>query len=42
MARLAYRRVSSVDQSLERQEFGNDIDKIFEEKLSGNTKSREI
>ena len=39
MARLAYRRVSSVDQSLERQEFGNDIDKIFEEKLSGKSAS---
>ena len=39
MARLAYRRVSSVDQSLERQEFGDDIDKIFEEKLSGKSAS---
>lgn len=39
MARLAYRRVSSVDQSLERQEFGGDIDKIFEEKLSGKSAS---
>lgn len=39
MARLAYRRVSSVDQSLERQEFGDDIDKVFEEKLSGRSAS---
>lgn len=34
MAKIFYRRVSSEDQSLERQDVG-DADKVFEEKLSG-------
>ena len=36
MAVVGYRRVSSIDQSLERQELGV-VDKVFEEKLSGAT-----
>ena len=39
MAKLAYRRVSTVDQNLDRQEFGDDVDKVFEEKLSGKSAS---
>lgn len=39
MARLAYRRVSTVDQNLDRQEFGDNVDKVFEEKLSGKSAS---
>lgn len=37
--RIGYRRVSSEDQSLDRQDLG-DCDKIFEEKVSGGTASR--
>ena len=36
MAIVGYRRVSSVDQSLERQDLGQ-TDKIFEEKISGKS-----
>ena len=36
---LGYRRVSSVDQSLARQDLG-DCDRIFEEKVSGKSKDR--
>jgi DNA invertase Pin-like site-specific DNA recombinase len=38
MAVVGYRRVSSIDQSLERQDLG-DIEKVFEEKLSGASAS---
>ena len=38
--RIGYRRVSTIDQNLARQDLG-DVDKVFEEKLSGaNTKDR--
>lgn len=40
MAVVGYRRVSTLDQSLDRQEIGQ-VDKLFEEKLSGaNAKDR--
>jgi len=39
MAKLAYRRVSTVDQNLDRQAFDDDVDKVFEEKLSGKSAS---
>ena len=38
MARVGYRRVSTVDQNLERQDLG-DLDKLFEEKASGKSTS---
>ena len=38
MARVGYRRVSTVDQNLERQDLG-DLDKLFEEKASGKSAS---
>jgi DNA invertase Pin-like site-specific DNA recombinase len=38
MAVVGYRRVSSIDQSLERQDLGT-TDKVFEEKLSGASAS---
>ncbi|WP_430465752.1 recombinase family protein [Tabrizicola sp.] len=38
MAVVGYRRVSSIDQSLDRQDLG-DIEKVFEEKLSGASAS---
>ena len=38
MATVGYRRVSSVDQALDRQDLG-DVEKIFEEKLSGASAS---
>lgn len=38
MAVVGYRRVSSIDQSLERQDLGT-TDKVFEEKLSGGSAS---
>jgi DNA invertase Pin-like site-specific DNA recombinase len=38
MAVVGYRRVSSMDQSLERQELGQ-VEKVFEEKVSGATAS---
>jgi len=38
MAVVGYRRVSSIDQSLERQDLG-DLEKVFEEKLSGASAS---
>jgi hypothetical protein len=34
--KIGYRRVSTVEQNLDRQDLGN-IDKIFEEKLSAAT-----
>ncbi|WP_306152716.1 recombinase family protein [Roseovarius sp. MMSF_3281] len=37
--KIGYRRVSSLDQNLDRQELGN-VDKIFEEKLSGAFRER--
>ena len=37
--RVGYRRVSSIDQSLDRQDLG-DCERIFEEKLSGGTADR--
>lgn len=36
---VGYRRVSSQDQNLDRQDLGN-VDKVFEEKISGKTKDR--
>lgn len=36
MAVIGYRRVSTVDQNLDRQELG-EVDKLFEEKLSGKS-----
>lgn len=38
MALVGYRRVSTIDQSLDRQDLG-DIEKVFEEKLSGASAS---
>lgn len=38
MAVVGYRRVSTIDQSLERQELGQ-VEKVFEEKLSGASAS---
>lgn len=38
MAVVGYRRVSTIDQSLERQELGQ-VDKLFEEKVSGASTS---
>lgn len=38
MAVVGYRRVSTLDQSLERQELG-EVEKVFEEKLSGASAS---
>ena len=38
MARVGYRRVSTTDQNLERQDLG-DLDKLFEEKASGKSAS---
>ena len=38
MAVVGYRRVSTIDQSLERQELG-EVEKVFEEKLSGASAS---
>ncbi|MFT6090460.1 recombinase family protein [Sulfitobacter sp.] len=38
--KFGYRRVSSHDQSLARQELPADCDRIFEEKVSGNTTDR--
>ena len=37
--RVGYRRVSSTDQNLDRQELG-DVEKVFEEKISGKDKNR--
>ena len=37
---VGYRRVSSIDQSLERQDLGSDCEKIFEEKVSGRNIER--
>ena len=37
--RVGYRRVSSVDQSLARQDLG-DCERVFEEKLSGSSANR--
>ena len=39
MATIAYLRVSTVDQSLARQDI-TDADKVFEEKLSGKDRNR--
>lgn len=36
MAVVGYRRVSSIDQNLDRQDLG-EVDKVFEEKLSGKS-----
>jgi DNA invertase Pin-like site-specific DNA recombinase len=38
MARVGYRRVSTLDQNLERQDLG-EVDKVFEEKASGKSAS---
>jgi DNA invertase Pin-like site-specific DNA recombinase len=38
MSVIGYKRVSTVDQNLDRQDFG-DVDKVFEEKLSGKSAS---
>ena len=38
MSDIGYKRVSTVDQNLERQDLG-DVDKVFEEKLSGKSAS---
>jgi len=37
--RVGYRRVSTIDQNLDRQELG-DVEKVFEEKISGKDKNR--
>ena len=37
--RVGYRRVSSTDQNLDRQELG-DVEKVFEEKISGKDRNR--
>ena len=37
--RVGYRRVSSTDQNLDRQELG-DVEKVFEEKISGKHRNR--
>lgn len=37
---VGYRRVSSIDQNLERQDLGTDCGKIFEEKVSGRNTDR--
>ena len=37
--RVGYRRVSSVEQKFDRQELG-ELDKVFEEKISGSTSER--
>jgi DNA invertase Pin-like site-specific DNA recombinase len=37
MPKIGYKRVSSYDQNLARQDLGNDIDKVFEEKVSGKS-----
>ena len=34
--KIGYRRVSSIDQNLDRQDLGH-LDKVFEEKLSGSS-----
>lgn len=39
--KFGYRRVSSLDQSLARQELPDDCDRIFEEKVSGKNTDRE-
>ena len=38
--RLAYIRVSTVEQSFDRQLDGMTFDKVFEEKISGRTRER--
>jgi DNA invertase Pin-like site-specific DNA recombinase len=40
MSVIGYRRVSSDDQRLDRQELGRDVDETFEEKLSGKDRDR--
>jgi DNA invertase Pin-like site-specific DNA recombinase len=40
MTVVGYRRVSSIDQSLDRQDLG-DVEKVFEEKISGAKKNEE-
>ncbi|MEI4263531.1 recombinase family protein [Roseovarius sp. D0-M9] len=37
--KIGYRRVSTVDQNLDRQDIG-DVDRVFEEKLSGGNRQR--
>ena len=37
--KVGYRRVSSVEQKFDRQELG-ELDKVFEEKISGSTSER--
>lgn len=37
--RVGYRRVSSIDQNLDRQDLG-DVEKVFEEKISGKDRNR--
>jgi DNA invertase Pin-like site-specific DNA recombinase len=38
--RIAYIRVSTIDQSFDRQLDGMSFDKVFEEKISGRTRDR--
>lgn len=38
--KVAYRRVSSVQQNMERQEFSSDVEKIFEDRQSGKNADR--
>jgi DNA invertase Pin-like site-specific DNA recombinase len=40
MSVIGYRRVSSTDQRLDRQELGADVARVFEEKLSGKDRDR--
>lgn len=35
--KIGYRRVSSADQNLDRQDLGEDVDKVFEEHVSGKS-----
>ncbi|SFQ69180.1 Site-specific DNA recombinase [Roseivivax halotolerans] len=38
--KFGYRRVSTADQSLDRQDLGNDLDRVFEEHISGKDRDR--
>jgi DNA invertase Pin-like site-specific DNA recombinase len=40
MTNVAYKRVSTVDQNLDRQFDDQDFDKVFSEKISGSTRNR--
>ena len=37
---VGYRRVSSADQRLDRQDLGNNVEKVFDDKLSGKDRAR--